>query len=335
MARDDRQLFEGVTRRPGQAGSLIESSVLGSREQPARPRGWRRVVRALTFGALSPGPSRREQQERELLARCTVPLRDTRRVIVSSRKGGVGKTTNTLLLGHTFAAARMDRVIAIDGNPDAGTLAHRMAEASGAHIGDLLDAIESVTSYTAVRAFTSQAQTRLEVLASPDDPHASRAYNARDYLDVVAALDGHYGIVLLDTGTGIMDNVTAGLLSAADQLVLVLGPGLDEARAASLTFDWLEERGGRQLVADALAVVNLTGPTADVNMEAILEHFAGRCRGVHLIPFDPHLASGGVIDPSALASQTVDAYLRLAADAAEGFTLPSAARDRARGFTAG
>ena len=46
-------------------------------------------------------------------------------VAIASQKGGVGKTTVTTLLGMALADAREDRVIAIDANPDRGTLAER------------------------------------------------------------------------------------------------------------------------------------------------------------------------------------------------------------------
>ena len=44
------------------------------------------------------------------------------RVAVLSLKGGVGKTTTAVGLGATFATLRGDRVIAVDANPDRGTL---------------------------------------------------------------------------------------------------------------------------------------------------------------------------------------------------------------------
>ena len=52
-----------------------------------------------------------------------------------SRKGGVGKTTITLALGSMFAMLRGDRVIAVDANPDAGNLAHRLFEREPAYPG--------------------------------------------------------------------------------------------------------------------------------------------------------------------------------------------------------
>jgi len=61
-----------------------------------------------------------------LVGRVKSPVVGCRRIAVVSRKGGVGKTTTTLMLGHTFASLRGDRVIALDGNPDAGSLAYRV-----------------------------------------------------------------------------------------------------------------------------------------------------------------------------------------------------------------
>ncbi len=49
----------------------------------------------------------------------------------------------TLMLGHTFASLRGDRVIALDGNPDAGSLAYRVRRETSNTITGLL-ASESV-----------------------------------------------------------------------------------------------------------------------------------------------------------------------------------------------
>lgn len=310
-------------RAPAITAAALEQAIVPSTVTVER-RGWRRVVQAASGGRLDPGPSRADREWEALLSRCTPPLPDARRIVVASRKGGVGKTTNTVMLGHTFAALRSDRVIAIDADPDAGNLVHRVERQTRRHVCDLLDNLRQARSYTAVRPFTSQAPSRLEVLASAADPHTSRALRAYDYHRVVRALEDHYNLLLIDTGTGVIDNATQGLLAAADQLVLVLGPSIDEARAASMTFDWLGEQGADRLVADAVAVVNLTGPAPRVPLEAIVDHFAQRCRAVHVIGFDRHLQAGGVTDPDRLLPATQEAYVRLAADVGDGFGLPSA-----------
>lgn len=268
------------------------------------------------------------------MARCRVELSSSRRVVVASRKGGVGKTTTALMLGHTLAALRLDRVVVVDGDPDGGTLAHRVSRGVGLHIGDLLHQMRDVHGYTSIRRFTVQTPSGLEVLATPANPDAGRSYHSAEYLRVLAKLGGNYGLILLDTGTGVLDNVTAGILEAADQLVLVTGVGADEARATASTLDWLQQQGSQRLVTDAVVVISQVWPTPVGDVEAIRAHFAARCRAVHVVGHDPHLALGAVVDPPLLAPSTRRAWLEVAASVADGFMLDSARRSsRAPGPT--
>ncbi len=79
------------------------------------------------------------------------------RIAVISLKGGVGKTTTTTALGSTLASERQDKILAIDANPDAGTLGRRVRRETGATIRDLVQAIPYLNSYMDIRRFTSQA----------------------------------------------------------------------------------------------------------------------------------------------------------------------------------
>ena len=166
-----------------------------------------------------------------------------------SRKGGVGKTTISLALGSTFAMLRGDRVIAVDANPDAGNLAHRVAPPHDRTITDVLRDLDTITSYATLRSYTAQAaESRLEVLASDDDPRIGMALDRNDYHRLIQLLDRFYNLILLDTGTGILDSANQGLLTEADQIVLVVRSGLDGGRAGALTLDWMDEHGFDDLV---------------------------------------------------------------------------------------
>ena len=92
----------------------------------APAEGWRRTLYRLSGGIVAIAPSASELGQRELVAQVKTPITGCRKVAFVSRKGGVGKTTTCLLVGHTFASYRGDRVVALDVNPDAGTLAHRL-----------------------------------------------------------------------------------------------------------------------------------------------------------------------------------------------------------------
>src|SRR5205823_13604560 len=132
-------------------------TMLGPRHGPPPPGGWRRAVYTATSGAINPGPSAAERNRAAVLARVTAPISGSRRVVVMSRKGGVGKTTVTLALGSTFAMLRGDRVIAVDANPDAGNLAHRVTTPSDRTITDVLRSIDQISSYADLRAYTAQS----------------------------------------------------------------------------------------------------------------------------------------------------------------------------------
>lgn len=289
---------------------------------PRRPAsGWRRAAFDLTGGLVQVGPSSSELRQRELVARVKTPIRGCRKVAFISRKGGVGKTTTCLLAGHTFATYRGDRVIALDGNPDAGTLGHRVRRETAATITSLLTDLDEIERYADIRAYTSQSTTRLEVIAADDDPQITRALGDQEFRRAIALLERHYNLVCLDTGTGVLESATRGILDAADQIVVVIAPSLDGARAASSTLDWLEQNGYRQLVDGAVGVVNgVRQKNGLIDLERVEEHFGGRCRATVHVPWDPHLETGAETVVEELDVSTRQAHLELAAAIASGFT---------------
>ncbi len=284
--------------------------------------GWRRLVYQLSGGRVDPGPCPGEVEREALIARVKNPVRGSRRIAVISRKGGVGKTTTTLMLGHTFAHWRGDRVVALDGNPDAGSLGYRVRRETEATITDMLHDASRITRYADMRGYTSQAPSRLEVIASDDDDAITQAMGEDELVEAVRLMEHHYNLIMLDTGTGILDSATQGILRMADQIVIVTVPSLDGARAASLTLDWLEHNGYAWLVEGAVAALNQSREGTLVDVDRVLEHFAKRCRATVVMPWDPHLQAGAESDLNALNEDTRTSYLELAAAVADGFRYP-------------
>ncbi|QAY64619.1 MinD/ParA family protein [Xylanimonas allomyrinae] len=301
------------------AADLTDATVLGAPRRVAAT-GWRRAVRAGTHGAVALGPSRAELRHEAVLDRVRTPIDGTRRVLVMSRKGGVGKTSVTVGLGATFASLRGDRVVAVDANPDAGNLARRIAGDCDRTVTDLLADADRIDSFSTMRRYTSQCpESRLEVLASNDDARITQALDRAAYERVVGLLDHYYNLVLLDTGTGILDSANQGLLAEADELVLVLRPALDGARAGAQTLDWLEEHGHGNLVGTAVVVVNGVADPADPAVGIVREHFEQRCAHVALVPWDKTLLAGGRTTLGALAPRTREAFMQVAAALADSF----------------
>lgn len=299
--------------------SLDEAEIV-NRTRDAPQTGWRRAVHRATGGHLNPGESRKERKREDLLAQIRQPVLGDFRIAVLSIKGGVGKTTTTLGLGSALSLMRNDRVIAVDANPDRGTLAERVRDSSTqSTVRDLLSD-PNIKRYADVRSHTRMASSRLEVLASEQEPAVSEVFGEADYRRTVDILRHYYNIILTDCGTGIMHSAMAGILDLAHTIVLVSSPAIDAARSASATLDWLMQHGHSALVREAHVVLSASRPgSAAVKLDKVYEHFEARCRSVHLIPFDPHLAEGADIDFGLLNSSTSQAYLELAGAVAEKF----------------
>ena len=261
-----------------------------------------------------------EEERKQKLAVIRTPVLSSYKIAVISLKGGVGKTTTTMSLGATLASERQDKVIAIDANPDAGTLGRRVRRETGATIRDLVTAIPHLTSYMDMRRFTSQAPSGLEILANDVDPAVSTTFDDSDYRRVIEFLGRQYPIVLTDSGTGLLYSAMRGVLELADQLIVVSTPSVDGASSASTTLDWLSANGYADLVSRSITVVSGVRDTAKtIRVEDIVAHFRTRCRGVVVVPFDEHLAAGAEVDLNRMKARTREAYFDLAAMVATDF----------------
>jgi MinD-like ATPase involved in chromosome partitioning or flagellar assembly len=321
-AQEAQRQRSGVVAGVGVGGppaDLSSARLLRPAKRPPQS-GWRRLVYVLSGRLINPGESPADIHRRELVTRVNAPLLGCHKIALLSLKGGVGKTTMTATLGATFASLRGDRVVAVDANPDRGTLSQKIPLETSATVRHLLRDAQRVRRYTDVRAYTSQGASRLEVLASEQDPAVSEAFSEDDYRRTVTLLEHFYNMVLTDCGTGLMHSAMYGVLGVADQIVVVSSGSIDGARSASATMDWLDAHGHGDLVSGAVAVINCVSRSAGgVDLDRVAAHFAGRCRAVVRIPFDAHLQEGAEVDLDRLEPRTRLALLELAAEVADAF----------------
>lgn len=302
--------------------------------QPGAPLGYTAAVELSSDRLLRKQPEERrppsnrfrfggkaaEEERQHKLAIIRTPVMSCYKIAVISLKGGVGKTTTTTALGSTLASERQDKVIAVDANPDAGTLGRRVRRETGATIRDLVTAIPHLNSYMDVRRYTSQAPSGLEILANDVDPAVSTTFNDEDYRQVINFLGRQYPIVLTDSGTGLLYSAMRGVLDLADQLIVVSTPSVDGASSASTTLDWLSAHGYADLVQRSITVVSGVRETSKmIKIEDIVAHFQTRCRGVVVVPFDEHLSAGAEVELGRMKPKTREAYFDLAAMVAADF----------------
>jgi MinD-like ATPase involved in chromosome partitioning or flagellar assembly len=307
---------------PESAAMLTESRLIDVRKKrrPAPEGRWPELVYAVSLHLINIGDSIRVRERKALEARIARQFEGGARFIpILTRKGGVGKTTITTLLGMALASERDDRVIAIDANPDRGTLAERVSKTTRSTVRDVVTRASSINGFTDFSSLVSRDETRLDILASDTDPLLSEAFDEDDYNVVADQAARYYSIVLTDCGTGIVHSVMRATLQRADSVVIVSGGSVDEARLASETLTWLESNGYGDLVRNAVVAINTaTHATTLIKLEEIEAHFNSRVRAVVRMPYDPHLAAGSVINYKDLKPLTVNSARDLAALVMDG-----------------
>ena len=154
----DPTAFGGLLQRPGRRRlprtpqrlryrpeHLPHTPLSGAVHRHAAAAGQAAAVGGLAPAALrlsghliNLGESPRADRYNNLVAQVNRPLRGCYRIAMLSLKGGVGKTTITATLGATFASIRGDRVVAVDANPDRGTLSQKIPLETAATVRQLL-----------------------------------------------------------------------------------------------------------------------------------------------------------------------------------------------------
>lgn len=232
--------------------------------------------------------SRGEAEEAELEQRIRSLPGVTRpnTVALISPKGGVGKTTSTFVVGNLLATHLKLRVIAVDANPDFGTLARlspdrRRSERS---LADLLDDADRLKTAAELNAYVSRQATGLHLLGAPRDAELTASLGPDRYGELIAFLSCFYEVVLLDLGTGVAGPLARFAIERADQAVLVTTP------------EWVTS----SVVLDALGHIQHERTTVALNKSLLrvkdLPAVEQRFRAEHLhrcvtIPYDEQLAS--------------------------------------------
>ena len=319
-SRRDRLSGE-PSSKPEPVSMLTPERVLDAKKKRDKPtEGWNKFVYDITFHGVNLGDSPATRHRKALDTSIGRPLSGgTKFVPVLTRKGGVGKTTTTTLLGMAMALVREDRVLAIDANPDRGTLAERFNKTTEKTVRDLVNDAAKVLTFNDFSEFVNRDKTRLDVLASDTDPFLSEAFGANDYNIVADLASRYYSIALTDCGTGIIHSVMGATLKRADGLVIVSGGSFDEARLASETLTWLESNGYGDLVKNTIVAINTaTQGTNLIKLREIEDHFKSRVRETVRIPYDAMLAAGSYIDFKKLKPETQEAARQLASLVVDG-----------------
>jgi MinD-like ATPase involved in chromosome partitioning or flagellar assembly len=293
----------------------------GSQNGDAIPdRGWRRVLRLVTFGLINLGPSPAQHQEAQFEAAIRTGLHGNYKVGVLG-KGGVGKTSVAASVGSLFAELRrQDHVVAIDADTAFGRLSSRIDPASTGSFWELTSD-KNLQSFDDVVARVGRNSAGLYVLGGEPAAGPRRVLDPAIYREAALRLDRHFTISVIDCGSTMDAPLTQEVLRDLDALVVVSSPWADGASAAARTMEWLADQGLTTLLRNTIVVLNDSDGHADKRTRVQLaREFVDHGQPVVEVPFDPHLRPGGVIDVHReMASATRRKFLQITAMIASYF----------------
>jgi MinD-like ATPase involved in chromosome partitioning or flagellar assembly len=249
-------------------------------------------------------------------------------IAFANPKGGVHKTTATVLAAATIGSVRGRGVVAWDDNELRGTLGLRAGSARHArNIRHLVTELAEVESYSGDELLTRlddflrhASDGSYDVLAGEEDPRFARKLDPPIVRRVLELMRRTHDVICVDTGNNVESSNWQTVLQMADQLVITSVPREDSAFSADWMLDILVEAGMEELVANAVTLFSCPTPRPSPMINDLARHFATRTRAVTVVPYDQALEHGASIEYRLLQPATRQAWLEAAGVIVSPFT---------------
>ncbi|MDP9791986.1 MinD-like ATPase involved in chromosome partitioning or flagellar assembly [Catenuloplanes nepalensis] len=288
--------------------------------QPAAPARFQEKNVGFLGGA-APEPAARPAMDVETERAISVLKRDLggpRVMAFANPKGGVHKTTATVLASAAVGSVRGKGVLAWDDNELRGTLGLRAGSARHArtvrhliaelaqieitHGAELLDRLDDFLRHASDGSY--------DVLAGEENPRFAQRLDQHTVRRVLELLRRTHDVICVDTGNNVESVNWQTVLQAADQLVVTTVPREDAAFTADWMLDLLDDVGMGDLVSNAVTLISCPTPGKSPLLDDLEKHFKTRTRAVAIVPYDPALETGASIEYHQLQPETRNAWLR-------------------------
>ncbi|MBL7256593.1 MinD/ParA family ATP-binding protein [Paractinoplanes lichenicola] len=242
-------------------------------------------------------------------------------------KGGVHKTTATVLAAATIGSVRGRGVLAWDDNELRGTLGLRAGSARHARtikhlLADLMQ-IENLHGDGLLQELDGYlrhaSDGSYDVLAGEENPRFAARLDQATVRRVMDLLRRTHDVICVDTGNNVESVNWQTVMRQADQLVITTVPREDAAFTADWMLDVLDDSGMGDLVSNAVTLISCPSPGPLPLLNDFAKHFATRTRAVAIVPYDQALEVGSSIEYGDLQQETRTAWLKAASVMIEPF----------------
>lgn len=210
------------------------------------------------------------ERQRSLRDRGNGPPR--RVIVISSPKGGSGKTTIATNLAASAALKHPNKVLLIDLDTQFGDVASALGLEPEHSLADA--AAIGVNERTALKVFLAVHDSGLTILGAPSSLSEAADLHDDDIKRTVAALIEEFPLVVVDTAAGI-DEASLVAMEFATDVIFVTTPDVPAIRAVKKQLDALDQIGmnapRRHLVinrSDARVGLNTTEIEETIGLEA-------------------------------------------------------------------
>ncbi|MFP1664174.1 MinD/ParA family protein [Streptomyces cavourensis] len=301
-------------RRPSAPDSraVVDDALGGTARRPQRgePVGVRisRAVRRI----VSSSAAREVAELTRTAATLQQPVTTGRQIAVTSIRGGAGKTTVAALLGTAYAHYRQDPVLLVEADPALGSLPLRLGAGTLRWTtADLADIVEPQMSLLDVTGYLVQLPENAWLLPGSRG-QIGAMLDTSTYERVMVALRRYFGVTVVDCET-LPAEVARVALSASQARVLTAPATLDGITSTYAVLQWMQGLP-RHMIDGTVVVLSGLAARPGIDVEAAAEKLRSTGAVVHVLPYDRHLAAGGVLRTELLARPTRLAATRLAAE---------------------
>lgn len=271
LSDEERQAFitslSGAAPAPAVAAPEVERvehlpRQASEREDPVDPeiirprRGWRRLLSSIGIN-VSASPEELEEQMWVDVIRSDIGFPAV--IGVSSIKGGSGKTTTSVVMGHALSQARPhSRIVVVDMDPS-GNLAQRTRSRQKADVQNYASSVAagSADPY----AFVLPAADNLDFLGSRMDP-LTPELTPNEVVLVIEGLMQHYDFVIVDMPQRTDSHSYTAMLSMLDVVVYLFEAKNDALATVGDTRTILDAPATRHLIPRRVIAFNHSRPRA-------------------------------------------------------------------------